>query len=175
MRRVLAEQILGDLSAGAGMTPELVREVQQGVRQGQSARGMMRGMAPIAEEAFARGSRGLQLKQMRQQAAQDFMKTTAATRPDAFQFITGRGAGPIASPSLAPQTGTNLFNAAMGQAAAANNLQSQLKFNAGQGPNPVGALLGLGAGLATGGLGFGLTGGSLLGAGAMGSSVGSMF
>ena len=116
MRNMLAEQILGDLSAGGGMTPELTREVQQGVRQGQTARGMTRGTAPIAEEAFARGSRGLQLKQMRQKAAQDFMQTTAATRPDAFQFITGRGAGPVASPSLAPQTGTNVFNSAMGMA-----------------------------------------------------------
>lgn len=130
MRNLLAQQIFGDLSAGAGMTPELTREVQQGVRQGQTARGMTRGTAPIAEEAFARGSRGLQLKQMRQKAAQDFMQTTAATRPDAFQFITGRGAGPIASPSLAPQTGTNVFNQAMGMAQDSGMAQANAKGQA---------------------------------------------
>jgi hypothetical protein len=170
MRNVLAQQIFGDLSAGAGMTPELTREVQQGVRQGQSARGMTRGTAPIAEEAFARGSRGLQLKQMRQQAAQDFMKTTAATRPDAFQFITGRGAGPIASPGVAPQTGTNVFDSAMGQSAAANNLQSQLSFNS-RGGGAKGALGGAAAG-ASAGAAFGPWGAAI--GGVLGGIGGSM-
>ena len=132
IRDMLSQQVLADLSAGAGMTPELSREVEQGVRRGQSARGMTRGTAPVAQEAFARGSRGLALKQQRQAAADNFLRTTAATRPDAFQFNTGRGGVTNAAPSMAPQTGMNVFQSALGQTQESNMLQSQLSHNAAQ-------------------------------------------
>lgn len=131
IRNLLAGQVQSELAAGQSMSPALQREVEQGIRKAQGARGIVRGSAPVSAEAFARGSRGLQLQQQRQQAATDFLKTTAQTRPDAFTFLTGRSNVAQATPGVAPSVGTDVFGNAMGQAAQANNLQSQLAFNTG--------------------------------------------
>ena len=72
MRNLLGQQVFGELQQGMQMDPEMLREVQQGVRQAQGARGIVRGAAPVSAEAFTAGSRGLQLRGQRQQAASNF-------------------------------------------------------------------------------------------------------
>lgn len=174
IRNELGRQIMGELSAGQGLSPELAREVEQGIRRGQSARGITRGTAPVAAEAFARGSRGLQLQQQRQQAADNFLRQTAATRPDAFSFITGRGGVQQANPALAPQAPqSQALSQIYGDTTAINNLQSQLNWNAaqaGQGGGLSGALSGA---LGGGSLAYGLGATGALGTGA-GAALGGL-
>jgi len=164
IRQELGRQVMGELSAGQGMSPELQREVEQGVRRAQGARGIVRGSSPVAAEAFARGSRGLQLQQQRQQAADNFLRQTAATRPDAFSFITGRQGVQQANPALAPQTGGQGMGVGQlfGATTDASNLQSQLSYNAAQ----------AGAGGGIGGLAGGALGGAAM---AKGAGMGSVF
>jgi hypothetical protein len=83
-------QALEDLRAGAGMSPELSREVQQGVRSAQAARGFGFGAPDAVTEAFARGSRGLQLQQQRRQNAAGMVGLNQATGGDPFMAILGR-------------------------------------------------------------------------------------
>jgi len=156
LRQTLGASLQEQLEAGAGLDPSLRREIQQGIRAAQTARGMTRGNAPISEEAFALGTRGTQLRAGRQQAAESFLRTQAATAPDALSFITGRPSQTAAMPMI-PQSGVQgqLQNMA-GMAQQQNNIASQTAYNAAQ----------LGAG---GGIG-GAASGALSGA-AMGSAV----
>ena len=94
IRSTLGSQIEADLAAGAGMTPEMQRQIEQQIRAGQSARGMTRGAAPVNAEALLVGMQGEQLKRQRQQMAQQFIQLQAATQPDPFQTLTGSASRP---------------------------------------------------------------------------------
>ena len=172
IRDELGAQVMSELSAGQGMSPELQREVEQGVRRGQTARGISRGGSAVASEAFARGARGLQLQQGRQQAADNFLRQTAATRPDAFSFITGRQGVQQANPALAPQQGSMNFDQMLADTQRQSGLQSQLAYNASQAPSGMG---GLGTALGTGaGALFGGAPGAMIG-GTIGGGLGGLF
>lgn len=148
MRNELGQQVFGELQQGTQMDDQLRREVEQGVRRAQGSRGIMRGSAPVSAEAFTVGSKGLQLRQQRQQAADNFLRQTAATRPDAAGFITGRGGVQQANPALAPQQMPNQFGQMFDATQQASNLQSQLSYNSQQ-ANKGGGLGGaIGGGLA---------------------------
>jgi hypothetical protein len=93
IRRLLAQQIETELGAGAGLDPALLREVQQGVREGQTARGITFGSSPVAEEALFVGSMAEQLRRNRQNAAMEFLRTNRATTVDplsAYASLTSR-------------------------------------------------------------------------------------
>lgn len=86
----LNRQSIEELRAGTGMTPDLAREVEQGVRSGQAARGFGFGAPDAVTEAFARGTRGLQLQQQRRQNAAGLIGLNQATGGDPFLAILGR-------------------------------------------------------------------------------------
>lgn len=86
----LNRQALADLQAGAGLDPSLVNEVQQGVRAGQAARGFGFGAPDAVAEAFARGERGMALRDQRRQFAGQVVGLNQATGGDPLLAILGR-------------------------------------------------------------------------------------
>lgn len=90
IQAALGKQIEEELNMGATLDPSLRREVEQGVRAGQTARGMSRGQGAVSGEALFKGMQAEQLRRNRQQAADSFIKTTAATSPDVWSAITGK-------------------------------------------------------------------------------------
>lgn len=166
IRAMLGGQIESELAAGAGLDDGLRREIQQGVRQAQTARGITRGNAPISEEAFAQGSAGLNLRRGRQTAAENFLRTQAATRPSALSFLTGgqsgtSGQGGSALAQLPQIGGQGAFNNQLfQQSQAQNNLRAQTEFNAAQ-AGQGGGFAGAAGGAMTG---FTLSGGNPIGA-----------
>lgn len=89
VRKLLGEQVLGELQSGSSLDPEMRREVEQAVRQGQVSRGMTHGNAAVFEEAMTKGSAGQSLRTSRQNAAMQFLQGNAATRPDVMAWLTG--------------------------------------------------------------------------------------
>jgi hypothetical protein len=89
----LTAQAIEGLDAGAGMDPTLANEISQGVRSGQAARGFGFGMPDVVTEAFARGERGNQLRQQRQQFAGQVAGINQATGGDPLMAILGRPSG----------------------------------------------------------------------------------
>lgn len=130
MRQELASQIMGDLSMGGDLTGSQLRDVEQSVRRGQTARGITRGAAPVTSEAVERINRSQAMKAQRQAAADAFLRTSAATRPDYLNFASNRGGVQQANPQLAPQNSPDYFSKIWADQTAANNLQSQLNYNA---------------------------------------------
>lgn len=61
----LNRQALEELSLGAGLDPSLRREVQQGVREGQTARGLGFGPSDLYEETMTLGRAGQELRARR--------------------------------------------------------------------------------------------------------------
>jgi hypothetical protein len=100
----LTAQAIEGLDAGAGMDPTLANEISQGVRSGQAARGFGFGMPDVVTEAFARGERGNQLRQQRQQFAGQVAGINQATGGDPLMAILGRPSGTTAlTPGVAGQ------------------------------------------------------------------------
>lgn len=89
LRQELNRQVGTELSAGAGLDPELRREFQQNIRSAQGARGISQGAAPISEEALFVGGRALQLRQQRQQAASNLIRLNQSTQVSPFQLLGG--------------------------------------------------------------------------------------
>ena len=75
----LGGQLMGNLQLGMEMGPELTREVEQGIRAAQTARGNWLGGAPTAQEAFGRGSAALGLYNQRLGQAQNFLNSKQPT------------------------------------------------------------------------------------------------
>ncbi len=151
VRDELSNQISSELGEGTNLDPQLRREVQQSVRQAQTARGNSRGSSNVAAEAFTLGARGQALRRQRQQAASSFLNLQSQTNPSAMNFLTNRGGVTTAQANVpGPTGGANmgqLFNAAQ----QSSNLQSQLNYNSAQaGGGGVGALGGAASGAATG-------------------------
>lgn len=157
LRAQLHDSVSTDLAAGAGLDDSLRREIQQGIRSGQSARGITRGAAPVSEEAFAQGSAGVNLRNMRRQAAESFLRTNAATRPDTLSFITqgrasgGNGAGGGGGVAQMPMStgggGGGFNNQLMQQFTQQSNMNHQLQSNAAMAGAPGGVSGGIGGGL----------------------------
>lgn len=97
----LNRQALDELKAGSGMDPELANTVSQGVRAAQAARGFGFGSPDAVTEAFARGERGLALKDSRRRFAGNVLQANQLTGGDPFMAILGR-------PSQTLQLGQNM-------------------------------------------------------------------
>jgi hypothetical protein len=74
-RQALEQQLTSQAALGSQLDPETEREITQGVRQGQSARGNIYGTPQLVQEAMTRGQAGLALQQQRQQALQGFLQS----------------------------------------------------------------------------------------------------
>jgi hypothetical protein len=84
IRAELGRQLEAELRQGAELDPEIRRELEQSVRSGQSARGMIRGNAPLRAEALVKGSAADQMRKSRQQAAQSFLQGQQAMQINPF-------------------------------------------------------------------------------------------
>jgi len=178
LRAQLGQQLEQELTAGAALDPELRREVEQSIRSAQSARGMSRGAGPANAEALFAGQAALQLRQQRQAAADQFLKTQAATTVNPLSFVTGRQQTQQAQPYTVPmpQTYTGV-GSILGQGMQQHAQHQQALYNASQldamNQPRYGGLVGAGLGGAIGyavpgigpalGAGIGLLGGQSLG------------
>ena len=79
VRDRLGSRVASDLDAGYGLGTELTREIEQGVRGAQSARGNWLGPAPEAAEVFRKGSAMIDLNNQRQSNARGFLQSRQAS------------------------------------------------------------------------------------------------
>lgn len=86
----LNAQAMEEMNAGAGLPPDVAREIEQSVRAAQASRGMGYGMADVGSEAIVKGLQAEQLQRRRQQFAQNVVGMNAATATDPFLAILGR-------------------------------------------------------------------------------------
>lgn len=134
-RQTLGGSVLEQLQAGASLDPSLRREVQQATRQGQTARGISFGAAPIAQEALFTGQLANQLRQQRQQAAENLIRLNVGTQPDPFSFAQGGGAQPFAGLQTQVPSGgfgQQFLSSQIGPEQQRQLQQAQLNFNADQ-------------------------------------------
>jgi len=87
---MLNQQAKDELAAGATLDPSLRREVQQGIRAGQAARGMGYGINDLADEATLTALQADQLRRQRQAFAQSMVGINQATGGDPFMAVLGR-------------------------------------------------------------------------------------
>lgn len=97
----LNRQAMDDLKAGSGLDPSLAAEVSQGVRAAQAARGFGFGSPDAVTEAFARGERGVAMRDSRRRFAGNVIQANQMTGGDPFMAILGR-------PSQTLQLGQNM-------------------------------------------------------------------
>lgn len=143
IRQLLGSQIQEELGYGANLDPALAREIEQGVRAGQSARGMTRGAAPVSAEALMKGTQAQALRQQRQQAATQFLNTQATTQFNPWMALTGKQA---TLQSFLPQNyvGVGQMAPGMTQQQAQMNFQKQMMADSGSsGGGASGALSGM--------------------------------
>lgn len=88
----LNRQAREELDMGAHLDPSLARQVQQGYRQGQAARGLGMGRSDAAMESFMMGQQANQLRRERQQFATGMVGLNSSIYGDAFQNVLGRPA-----------------------------------------------------------------------------------
>lgn len=105
----LTSQAQEDLGAGASLSPSIAREVSQGVRAGQSARGLGYGQADVFQEAMARGLQGAQFQDRNRQFAGNVLGLNKSMTVDPFLQMLGGGVPNVPS-SGGPQQ-FNPFNA----------------------------------------------------------------
>lgn len=134
LRRTLSSQASSDLSSGSGLSPALAREIQQYVRAGQSARGLTMGSAPVSAEAFALGSRGLQLQDSRRQFASDVANLLDAAQANKISLSQNKAqmasSAAQANESLRPR-GAEYAAGTLGTSSAAASLAQQAAALAG--------------------------------------------
>jgi len=181
MRAELGRQIAGELQSGMAMDPEMQREIEQGVRAAQSARGVVRGTAPVATEALIKGSAAANLRKARQQAAQQFITFQNQTQVDPWAAVTGRQMNPNYAQGQAPQPQFARLNqmlpGLLDATSQRNAQQYQLNYNAAQANasrksglgGAIGGLLGAGIGAFVPG------GAGILPGMQIGSSLGGLF
>jgi hypothetical protein len=90
LRKQLEGQIGSDLAAGSQLDPQTAREVEQGVRMAQGARGNVYGTPQMVEEAMSRGQAGLALRQKRQQIAQSYLGAGLDPATTALNLMRGQ-------------------------------------------------------------------------------------
>lgn len=88
----LNKQAMEELAMGAHLDPSLAREVTQGIRGGQAARGLGTGTADVAEETIARALQAERLRAARRGFAGQVMGYNQATTVDPAMVILGRPA-----------------------------------------------------------------------------------
>ena len=138
VRGELGRQVQLELQRGDQLPPGVVRELQQGVRAGQAARGIRFGARPIAEEAFTRGlaaeQRAEQRRISRQQLALEFLRTQATTQVEPISTIQGLAAGAFQPVQLAQQRGlgASLLGGLLGVSQQQAQLEAQTLFGAQQ-------------------------------------------
>jgi hypothetical protein len=152
-----------ELQAGASLDPSLANEVEQGVRAGQAARRFGFGAPDAVAEAFARGQRGVDLRNQRRQFAGNVVGINQATGGDPLmailgrpsqtlgmgQNIVGQGAGVMSGAQFNPESGyaadvfnTNYNAEAAANVSEANNLYGLLGAGIGAGGGILGGWLG---------------------------------
>jgi len=104
----LTRQAQDELSAGAGLDPSLRREVQQGIREGQAARGFGFGPNDLFEEAFSLGTAGQALRDRRRGFAGSVMGLRSQLYGDPFMQILGRPSFNTAQSNLLTQQGQGM-------------------------------------------------------------------
>lgn len=87
VRDRLGSRVASDLDAGYSLGDELTRELEQGIRGAQSARGNWLGPAPAADEVFRKGSAMIDLNNQRQSNARGFLQSRQAS--DLFSNFSG--------------------------------------------------------------------------------------
>jgi len=180
MRAQLGQQIMGELAAGMGLDPEMKRELEQSIRAAQSARGVVRGTAPVAAEALVKGSAAANLRSARQQAAQNFLTFQQRSTPDPWAILSGQSGANYQTgtvPSAPYSTLNELFPTLLDATSQRNAQQYQLNYNAAQANasrksglgGAIGGLLGAGIGAFVPG------GAGILPGMQIGSSLGGLF
>ena len=132
----LNSQAQSDLAAGSTLTPDMQREIEQYVRQGQSARGMVSGPSSLYQEAMSLGSAGQALKDSRRRFAAGMIPINQSVLGDQFMQILGRPSTTMSSTAgvigqgdaMASSIGPQLFQPESQLAAdiANNNYQGTL-------------------------------------------------
>jgi hypothetical protein len=107
LRKLLFQQIQGELGQGTELTPEQSLDVNENVRSAQFARGFGSGRGSANREAVARSVEGIRLLGQRQSKASGLLSQESADSPNPFQVIGGQ-----------PTTGANQ---AVGQAQVATS------------------------------------------------------
>lgn len=178
VRETLGQQVQEELQRGDALPPGVIRELQQGVRGAQAARGVRFGARPIAEEAFTVGiaaeQRAERRRVSRQQLALEFLRTQATTQVEPIATVANLAAGASQPLNQLQQQGLgeSLLGGVFGVSAQQSNLQAQQQFNTQQlqaqqqqqRQAGIFGLLGGAAGFAFGGLG-GAAVGSKIGSG----------
>lgn len=79
LRSGLEQSVLGQLQKGEGLTDEEIRQSEQSIRAGQTARGNVFGTAPTAQEVLGKYQLGRQRLQERQTAALQLLSSGQTT------------------------------------------------------------------------------------------------
>ena len=136
-RQALGEQVSSNLALGSQLDTQTAREVEQGTRAGQAARGNVYGTPQMVQEAMTRGQAGLALQNQRQQAALSYLQSGQTmgdvgmnlynTQQANLRANQGAALGYLGSGQTPFQAGSSYLNAA--EAAAANAAQGGPVYN----------------------------------------------
>lgn len=144
IRDQLGHAVSSDLSLGTSQSPEMLREEQQAVRAGQSARGNILGNDAISSESLFQGQKGLDLYNRRIANAGTFLSQPSPEQQIGLSQITPDRTAAYTN----PQAGNQAASFAL------SNYQNQLaQFQ--NTSNPWAGALGGAAGGATAGASFG--------------------
>lgn len=134
MRNLLFSQIGGDLALGGTLNPEQERDVVQGTRSAQMARGLGMGQGEANRESVTRALEGMRLLRERQGAASGLLAQEATQQIDPFMAVLGRPAN--ATTLAAQQTQQGSGQANVGQMSqnywnSVNNANTNTRYQAG--------------------------------------------
>jgi hypothetical protein len=128
-RQRLGTDLASQEALGAQLDPGTIREVEQGVRSAQGARGNVYGTPQLVAETMARGSAGEQRMLQRQQALQSYLSSGQTTGDVAMNLYNQRQAqlrasqgaalGYLGSGQTPYQAGASYYDRAQQQAATA--------------------------------------------------------
>jgi len=128
----LNAQANAGLDAGASMTPEQQRAMQQQSRAAFSARGMAGSNVGISDELLKQFNLGNQLQQQRQQFAQSMLGSNQSVMGDPYQQVLGRPSSNLIgnAQQIAQGAGPGLFNPddPLSAAITAGNQQMYAQF-----------------------------------------------
>jgi|GEM_PF-5501213 len=110
MRKTLMAQIMGELSAGSSLTDQQNRELEQGVRSSEMARGVGLGRGAAGREAIKRALQGQRLLAQRQSKAMGLVQQEEAATPDPFSAILSGGTPQTAAALSSSRAATSQVN-----------------------------------------------------------------
>lgn len=152
LRNTLLKEAITSLQNPTGLDPALQREVEQGIRSAQTARGTSGGNSAVSAEAFARGTVGEELRRNRINAAQNILRTNTATGFNQQQAVpfTNFSAPPGNTVGGFNSQSANLFPGVFAAQADNNAVQSNIEqFNATRGARALQNFASLGTGIGT--------------------------